>query len=102
MRVNAPARLSANGRAVSLRDFERLARRHAAILRARAEEVPTPTAARLVLLTLVPVGGAPLTATLENDLRAAIFPAHHQVAYVRAPSDANPAHSIAIVVEDSR
>lgn len=73
MRVNAPSRLSANGRAVSLRDFERLAQRHAAILRARAEEVPTPTAARQVLLTLVPVGGAPLTATLENDLRAAIL-----------------------------
>jgi hypothetical protein len=73
LRETAPARLAANGRAVSLHDFERLAQRHASVLRAQAEEIPTPTAARQVLLTLVPSGGAPLTATLENDLRAAIL-----------------------------
>lgn len=73
MRVSAPSRLSANGRAVSLRDFERLAQRHASILRARAEEVPIPAAARQVLLTLVPAGGASLTSTLQNNLRAAIL-----------------------------
>lgn len=73
MRETTPSRLAANGRAVALRDFERLASRNALVMRARAEEVPTPAAARQVLLTIVPAGGAALTATLEEDLRTAIL-----------------------------
>ncbi|MBO9474746.1 hypothetical protein J7413_14445 [Shimia sp. R10_1] len=73
LRVSAPARLSANGRAVSLQDFEGLAVRHASVLQAHAEERPAPGATRMVQLTLAPVGGGAITQTLENDLRAAIL-----------------------------
>ncbi len=73
LRQSAPSRMMANGRAVSLGDFERLAMRNAAILRAHAEEIATPTAMRRVELTLVPTGGAALTDSLQNDLRPAIL-----------------------------
>ena len=73
LRQSAPSRLLANGRAVSLRDFERIATRNAAVLRAHAEEVTTPTAMRKVELTLVPTGGAALTDALKDDLRPAIL-----------------------------
>lgn len=73
LRTTAPSRLAANGRAVSLRDFESLARAQASVLRARAEEIPTPSATRDVLLTLVPAGGGKLTGTLEDTLRPAIL-----------------------------
>ncbi|MEP3846894.1 MAG: hypothetical protein ABJM43_16275 [Paracoccaceae bacterium] len=73
LRTAAPSRLSANGRAVSLNDFESLAVRHASILQAHAEELPTPGASRMVSLTLAPVGGGAITQTMENDLRASIL-----------------------------
>ncbi len=73
LRQSAPSRMTANGRAVSLGDFERLAARNAAVLRAHAEEIATPTAMRRVELTLVPTGGAELTRSLEDDLRPAIL-----------------------------
>ncbi|SFT86661.1 baseplate J/gp47 family protein [Sedimentitalea nanhaiensis] len=73
LRQSAPSRMMANGRAVSLGDFERLAVRNAAILRAHAEEISTPTAMRKVELTLVPTGGATLTKSLQDDLRPAIL-----------------------------
>ena len=73
LRQSAPSRLLANGRAVSLLDFERIATRNAAVLRAHAEEVTTPTAMRKVELTLVPTGGAALTDALKDDLRPAIL-----------------------------
>lgn len=73
LRQSAPSRMMANGRAVSLADFERLAVRNAAILRAHASEIATPTALRRVELTLVPVGGAALTDSLKEDLRPAIL-----------------------------
>ncbi len=73
LRSSAPARLSANGRAVSLQDFEGLAVRHASILQAHAEELPTPGATRMVSLTLAPVGGGDITGTMEDDLRASIL-----------------------------
>ena len=41
-RVNAPSRLAANDRAVSLADFERLCRRHASVRQARARAVIAP------------------------------------------------------------
>ncbi len=75
VRTAAPSRLSSNGRAVSLVDFERLATRHASIWRARATEVATGTRTRRVELTVLPAGGAPLPtdgSTLEDDLREAI------------------------------
>lgn len=73
LRHSAPSHLSANGRAVSLKDFERLAMRHAAILHAHAEQLPTPTANLKVELTVVLVGGAPLTESLKEVLRPAIL-----------------------------
>lgn len=73
LRHSAPSRLMANGRAVSLRDFERIATRNAAVLRAHAEELPSPTTLRRIELTLVPAGGAPLTDGLMDDLRPAIL-----------------------------
>lgn len=76
VRTAAPSRLSSNGRAVSLQDFERLAARHASIWRARATEVATGTRSRRVELTVLPAGGAPLPkggSTLEDDLREAIL-----------------------------
>ncbi|MBK0327764.1 hypothetical protein I5535_10715 [Rhodobacteraceae bacterium F11138] len=73
LRQSAPSRMTANGRAVSLADFERLAMRNAAILRAHAKEIATPTAMRRVVLTLVPTGGAALTDSLRDTLRPAIL-----------------------------
>lgn len=72
LRRSAPARLAASGRAVSLRDFERLAGRNALLWRARAEAVPAPGAAPVVRMIVAPAGGGPLTAELAADLSAAI------------------------------
>ncbi|WP_298291085.1 hypothetical protein [uncultured Litoreibacter sp.] len=72
LRSSAPSRLSSNGRAVSLRDFERLTARHASVWRARAEEIATATRSREIMMTIVPAGGAEL-GLLEHDLRAAIL-----------------------------
>jgi hypothetical protein len=73
LRVSAPSRLAANGRAVSLRDFERLASLHAGLWAARATEIPSASPLRELRLTVVPAGGAPLTAALQNQLRPAIL-----------------------------
>ena len=68
IRVNAPSRLAANGRAVSLLDCERLCRRHASVWRARAKRIMAPGTANIVQITIVPAGGGPITAGLEADL----------------------------------
>jgi hypothetical protein len=68
MRENAPANLAANGRAVSLRDFERLCRRHSSVWQAHAREVLGVTTANLVDIVIVPSGGGAVTAALKDDL----------------------------------
>jgi hypothetical protein len=68
IRVNAPSRLAANGRAVSLLDCERLCRRHASVWRARAKRIIAPGTANVVQITIVPAGGGAITAGLEADL----------------------------------
>ncbi|WP_147127621.1 hypothetical protein [Shimia ponticola] len=68
VRRNAPSRLVANGRAVSLKDFERLTAGHASILRAHAEERSVASAIREVVITVVPSAGAPLTPGLTSNL----------------------------------
>jgi len=73
MRESAPARLAANGRAVSLSDFESLSRRHASVWRARATQMIGAGAAPGVLLVIVPANGGDI-AGIKDDL----------VAYIRA------------------
>ncbi len=73
LRTSTPARLAANGRAVSARDFERLATGLSAVWRARAEEIPGGGALRTLHLTVVPANGAALTTALEDELRLAIL-----------------------------
>ena len=71
LRVSTPKRLSANGRAVSLADFEHLAMRQASVLRARAALVPTSGAMRMVMLTVALAGGGTV-ASIAADLASAI------------------------------
>lgn len=68
IRVNAPARLAANGRAVSLEDFARLARRRSDVWQARAEAVTDPSLTQDVTLTVVPAGGGAVGQTLRQEL----------------------------------
>ena len=68
IRESAPARLSANGRAVSLADFESLCRRHPSVWRARAFQVVGTGAAPRIRLVIVPAGGGGIAA-VEDDLR---------------------------------
>lgn len=68
MRENAPANLAANGRAVSLKDFERLCQRHASVWQARAREVVGPGSTNLVDVIVVPSGGGAVTTRLRQDL----------------------------------
>ena len=70
MRTNAPAKLAANDRAVSLADFERLCRRHASVWQARARQVVGPGPRQLVAITVVPAEGDPTTEKLRQDLAA--------------------------------
>ncbi|MCE3288343.1 MAG: hypothetical protein K0R83_355 [Caulobacter sp.] len=70
IRTNAPGRLAANDRAVSLEDFARLARRNAAVWQARAALVLAPGREQVVTLTIVPAGGGVLTAALQTALSA--------------------------------
>ncbi|PTX56110.1 hypothetical protein C8N43_0761 [Litoreibacter ponti] len=72
LRATAPARLSSNGRAVSLRDFEKLTMRHAAVWRARAAEDARARRARRVTLSIVPAGGGDVSAQLKLDLGEAL------------------------------
>ncbi len=71
LRQSTPQRLSANGRAVSLSDFEILSESHSAILRAHAEIVPTAGSQRLVLLTVALAGGGKVDG-MADDLTPAI------------------------------
>jgi hypothetical protein len=68
IRVNAPARLAANGRAVSLRDFERLCRRRSDVWQARARALTSPRAAADVGIVIVPANGGAVGETLRLDL----------------------------------
>ncbi|MCJ9429310.1 hypothetical protein [Kordiimonas marina] len=72
LRESTPKRLSANGRAVSLSDFEHLAMRHSAILRAHAEIVPTSASLKLVSLTVALANGADVD-DLKDDLSPGIL-----------------------------
>lgn len=58
MRINAPARLAANGRAVSVEDYARLARRHASVWQARADYVSLAAGGRRVQVVVVPANYA--------------------------------------------
>ncbi|WP_019960109.1 baseplate J/gp47 family protein [Woodsholea maritima] len=74
IRDQAPARLAANGRAVSLQDFARLAARHASVWQARAQQIPTPHGAGWVRLTIVPAGGGLVSDSLQTDLIDTLTP----------------------------
>jgi len=73
LRTSTPQRLAANGRAVSLRDFEGLATRQTSVLRALAEHLPSASATQEIRLTLALEGAAPLTDALKETLRPAIL-----------------------------
>ena len=73
LRASAPSRLAANGRAVSLDDFQRLAMGLSSVWRARAVEQPGSGIMRDIRLTIVPANGADLTDALKDILRPAIL-----------------------------
>jgi hypothetical protein len=73
IRENAPANLAANGRAVSLRDFERLCARHSSVWQAHAREVIGVSSANLVDIVIVPSGGGAVPEALKGDLVASIL-----------------------------
>jgi hypothetical protein len=73
MRENAPTNLAANGRAVSLRDFERLCARHASVWQAKARQVIGPQPGAAVDVIIVPAGGGAVTQRLANDLTAFVL-----------------------------
>lgn len=73
LRASAPSRLAANGRAVSLDDFQRLATGLSSVWRARAFEQPGSGIMRVIRLTVVPANGAALTDALKDILRPAIL-----------------------------
>ncbi|MDI5892156.1 hypothetical protein [Halomonas rhizosphaerae] len=68
LRVNAPARLAANGRAVSLKDFERLCRRRSDVWQAWARPMVQPGAGRRVAIVIVPANGGTIGPTLREVL----------------------------------
>lgn len=68
IRDNAPSKLAANGRAVSLIDIEHLCKRHASVWQAKAREVIGPGAANQVDVVIVPANGGAVNTTLEGDL----------------------------------
>lgn len=68
IRENAPARLAANGRAVSLQDFERLSVRRSDIWQARAKPITDPRNSHDIRLTVVPSAGGALGESLKADL----------------------------------
>ncbi len=73
MRENAPANLAANGRAVSVLDFERLVARHASVWQAKARQVIGPQPATSVDVVVVPAGGGAVTPRLAEDLTAFVL-----------------------------
>ncbi|GJL53835.1 MAG: hypothetical protein NPIRA02_09670 [Nitrospirales bacterium] len=68
IRDNAPSHLAANGRAVSLIDFERLCKRHSSVWQAKAREIIRAGAINQVDIVIVPANGGEVGPTLENDL----------------------------------
>jgi Baseplate J-like protein len=78
MRINAPARLAANGRAVSVEDYARLVRRHASVWQARADYVALPQGGRNVQVVVVPANytGQPNTASYYEELREFLVSRH--------------------------
>jgi hypothetical protein len=68
IRDNAPSKLAANGRAVSLIDIEHLCKRHASVWQAKAREVIGPGPANQVDVVIVPANGGMVNSTLEGDL----------------------------------
>jgi hypothetical protein len=79
IRVNAPGRLAANGRAVALVDFEQLCQRHSSVWQAKAKELIAPGATRRVRITVVPanggtIEGTPLQDTLIEFVQARTLP----------------------------
>ena len=73
IRENAPANLAANGRAVSLRDFERLCARHASVWQAKARQVIGSQSRTAVDVVIVPAGGGAVTERLAKDLTAFVL-----------------------------
>ena len=73
MRENAPTNLAANGRAVSLRDFERLCARHASVWQAKARQIIGPQPGTAVDVVIVPAGGGAVTERLAKDLTAFVL-----------------------------
>jgi hypothetical protein len=67
IRINAPGRLAANGRAVALVDFEQLCQRHSSVWQAKAKEVIAPGATRRVHITVVPANGGTIEGTPLQD-----------------------------------
>ena len=66
MRENAPAALLTLNRAVSLSDFEHLARHHSMVWQARAfEKIPDRPAPVLIEVVIVAAGGSPFTTNSE-------------------------------------
>ncbi|MXP65366.1 hypothetical protein E0493_18620 [Roseomonas sp. M0104] len=70
IRESASSRLGANDRAVSLADFERLARRHSSVWQARARLEPGPGPAARVAVTIVPAGGGASNPALRQEIAA--------------------------------
>ncbi|MEM7505604.1 MAG: hypothetical protein AAF415_02575 [Pseudomonadota bacterium] len=68
IRVNAPARLAANGRAVSIQDFARLCQRRSDVWQARARAVADPTSPYDVAIVIVPANGGLVGETLSGEL----------------------------------
>ncbi len=68
IRESAPSHLAANGRAVSLKDIERLCKRHSSVWQAKAREVLNPGAVDQVDVVIVPANGGIVTPTLKRDL----------------------------------
>ena len=68
MRTNAPAQIVANGRAVSLADFERLCVRHAQVAQAKAWHDVRAGMADIVRIIVIPQGGGMVGAALVGDL----------------------------------
>jgi uncharacterized phage protein gp47/JayE len=68
LRVNAPASLTANSRAVSLRDFERICRRRSDVWQASARPLTSPTISESVAIVIVPANGGNVGVNLRQDL----------------------------------
>jgi len=68
IRSNAPARLAANGRAVSIADFERLCRRRSDVWQAGARMLNDPTSSEDVGIIVVPANGGRIGDQMRAEL----------------------------------